>query len=47
MRRFGARPSLVEWDAAIPALDVLLEEAARADAIAARSAPTRVPEQVP
>ena len=30
IRRFGHRPTLIEWDADIPALDVLLEEAARA-----------------
>ncbi|TWO71165.1 DUF692 domain-containing protein [Caenimonas sedimenti] len=36
LERFGARvPTLVEWDTAIPALDVLLGEARRADAIAA------------
>ena len=34
-RRFGARPTLVEWDTDLPALDVLLSEAARAGAIAA------------
>ncbi len=33
-RRFGAVPTLIEWDAALPALDVLVEEARRADAIA-------------
>ncbi|QJR16301.1 DUF692 domain-containing protein [Usitatibacter palustris] len=32
--RVGARPTLVEWDTNIPALDVLLEEASHADAIA-------------
>jgi uncharacterized protein (UPF0276 family) len=31
--RLGPRPTLIEWDAEIPALDVLLAEAARADAI--------------
>jgi uncharacterized protein len=30
---FGPRPTLIEWDSAIPALDVLLAEAAHADAI--------------
>jgi uncharacterized protein (UPF0276 family) len=29
--RFGAVPSLIEWDSDIPALSVLLEEAAKAD----------------
>ena len=33
--RFGPRPTLVEWDTDLPALDVLLEEAAKADAILA------------
>lgn len=32
--RFGRRPTLIEWDSAIPALDVLLAEAAKADAVA-------------
>jgi uncharacterized protein (UPF0276 family) len=31
--RFGKVPTLIEWDTDIPALDVLLEEAAKADAI--------------
>jgi uncharacterized protein (UPF0276 family) len=31
--RFGARPTLVEWDTDIPALDVLLGEAATATAV--------------
>ena len=31
--RIGARPTLIEWDAEIPALDVLLVEAAKADRI--------------
>ncbi len=33
--RIGPRPTLIEWDADIPALDVLLAEAGRADAILA------------
>ena len=33
-RRFGPKPTLVEWDTDLPALDVLLAEAARAGAIA-------------
>jgi len=33
--RFGARPTLIEWDTDLPALDVLLAEAARAGAVAA------------
>nr|MBP8286758.1 DUF692 family protein [Rhodoferax sp.] len=31
--RFGAMPTLIEWDTDVPALDVLLEEAARARAL--------------
>jgi len=37
LTRFGAVPTLVEWDAALPPLEVLLAEAARADAIMADS----------
>lgn len=33
MRRIGPRPTLIEWDADIPPLDVLLDEAAKANAI--------------
>ena len=29
-RRFGATPTLIEWDTDVPALDVLLDEAAKA-----------------
>ena len=32
VRRLGAVPTLLEWDTDLPALDVLLDEAARADA---------------
>ncbi|WP_288380669.1 DUF692 family multinuclear iron-containing protein [uncultured Massilia sp.] len=35
LQRFGRAPTLVEWDADLPPLDVLLAETARADAIAA------------
>ena len=35
--RFGARPTLVEWDTDIPALDVLLGEAAAANTILDRA----------
>jgi len=35
-RRFGPRPTLIEWDAKLPALDVLLDEAGRARDVAAR-----------
>jgi hypothetical protein len=30
VRRFGAKPALVEWDTDLPAVDVLLAEADRA-----------------
>jgi uncharacterized protein len=42
IRRFGPKPTLIEWDNDIPPLAVLLGEAARADQIAAdaRSAET-------
>ena len=30
IERFGARPTLIEWDAKIPALEVLIDEARRA-----------------
>jgi uncharacterized protein (UPF0276 family) len=36
IRRFGAIPTLVEWDTDLPALDVLLDEARGADAVVAR-----------
>jgi uncharacterized protein len=32
LRRFGPRPTLVEWDTAIPPLETLMAEARRADA---------------
>jgi uncharacterized protein (UPF0276 family) len=32
LERFGPLPTLIEWDADLPALDVLLDEARRADA---------------
>lgn len=35
-RRFGARPTLIEWDTDLPALDVLLQQAAQASSIAHR-----------
>lgn len=34
--RFGERPTLVEWDADIPALEVLLDEAGKARSVLAR-----------
>jgi uncharacterized protein (UPF0276 family) len=33
LRRFGATPSLIEWDTDIPAFEVLLDEAAQASAL--------------
>ncbi|TAJ37572.1 MAG: DUF692 domain-containing protein [Reyranella sp.] len=33
VRRYGARPTLIEWDTDIPALSVLLEEAAKAEQV--------------
>ena len=40
-RRFGPKPTLIEWDTDLPALDVLLAEAARATAVSGH-----VPESV-
>jgi len=34
IERIGARPTLIEWDTNVPALDELLDEACRADAVA-------------
>src|SRR5262249_6763848 len=34
IRRFGGKPTLIEWDKAIPPLATLLAEARRADAVA-------------
>jgi uncharacterized protein len=33
VRRFGPRPTLIEWDTDIPPLAVLLDEARRAERI--------------
>jgi uncharacterized protein (UPF0276 family) len=33
VERIGPRPTLIEWDAALPALDVLLEEARIAEGV--------------
>ncbi len=38
LERMGPRPTLIEWDADIPPLEVLLAEARKADAIGARRA---------
>lgn len=37
VRRFGPTPTLIEWDNDLPPFAVLLAEAARADAVAARA----------
>lgn len=37
VRRFGAKPTLIEWDAEIPTLATLLGEASRADEIVAET----------
>lgn len=42
VRRFGPRPTLIEWDNDIPALETLLAEARRADAVAAQAAAREV-----
>ena len=34
LRRFGSRPALIEWDTDIPALEVLITEAEKADRVA-------------
>jgi hypothetical protein len=36
LRRFGRKPTLIEWDNDIPALSTLLDEARHANDIAAR-----------
>lgn len=36
-RRFGPRPTLIEWDTDLPALDVLLDEARTAASVARRA----------
>jgi uncharacterized protein (UPF0276 family) len=44
LQRFGAVPTLIEWDTDLPSLDVLLTEADRAAALHARAAaPARSP----
>jgi hypothetical protein len=39
IERFGERPTLIEWDTDIPALDVLIGEARKAEAILASRQP--------
>ncbi len=43
LARFGGVPTLIEWDTDVPALDVLLGEAAKARALAQDAAPHRAP----
>lgn len=40
LRRFGPVPTLLEWDTALPAFEVLIDEAARADRVAAALVPS-------
>jgi uncharacterized protein (UPF0276 family) len=42
IRRFGPRPSLIEWDSELPPLSILLAEARRADSILQGEAYARV-----
>ncbi|WP_395819881.1 DUF692 family multinuclear iron-containing protein [Devosia sp.] len=37
VERFGMRPTLIEWDNAIPSLETLLDEARKAEAVAMRT----------
>ena len=39
IRRFGLKPTLIEWDSEIPPFATLLAEAARADAVAGKACP--------
>lgn len=41
LRRFGAAPTLIEWDADLPPLATLVDEAAKADALVAESSHAR------
>lgn len=43
IQRIGPAPTLIEWDSELPALSVLLDEAAHADRIMARAADARRP----
>ena len=47
LQRFGRVPTLVEWDADIPPLEVLLGEAAKADRIAGSYPPALIPAFLP
>lgn len=39
VRRLGPRPTLIEWDTALPPLDVLLDEAALAEQVLSQAVP--------
>ena len=41
LERFGPKPTLIEWDNDVPTLDVILAEAARADAVAQSTCASR------
>jgi uncharacterized protein (UPF0276 family) len=43
LTRLGPRPTLIEWDTNLPAPDVLLDEAARAEALLQDAAQARRP----
>ena len=45
--RFGAVPTLIEWDTDVPALGVLLDEAGRAHKAASQALQTPVPRDTP
>ncbi|TWI65302.1 hypothetical protein IP91_02710 [Pseudoduganella lurida] len=45
--RFGAVPTLIEWDTDVPPLDVLLAEAARAAQVLAKASGVQVAEAIP
>ena len=46
LQRFGAIPTLIEWDTDLPPLDVLLGEADKAQAMLARQAPQQLVLQI-
>jgi uncharacterized protein len=47
VHRFGPKPTLIEWDNDIPSLTTLLDEAARADAVAGAHSVLEVSHAVP
>lgn len=44
LRRYGPRPTLIEWDSNIPPLTVLLDEAAKADRAIGMASPDAAPD---